>query len=134
MNKPLGPPPDRKEFAKNISKCVLHLLVVQTLQDVLSTGPDDIVYKSMPDNHLLKLLDCLEGSYKLANVFNESMELRQALFKMGYMKQLPNLLKQETLAVNAYLILLIKIYADESNRPDLYPIAATRLIPYSKLT
>ncbi|KAJ3313350.1 guanine nucleotide exchange protein for ADP-robosylation factor [Boothiomyces sp. JEL0838] len=115
LNRPLGPAPEKKEFQRQLARCVLHLHVVQTLQDVIATGPDDIVYKQIPNNTLLELLDCFRASYHLAHVFNESIELRQALFRKGYMKNLPNLLKQETLCVNAYLMFLIKIYTDTSN-------------------
>ncbi|KAJ3273363.1 guanine nucleotide exchange protein for ADP-robosylation factor [Terramyces sp. JEL0728] len=114
LDRPLGPAPEKKEFQKQLARCVLHLHVVQTLQDVLATGPDDMVYKQVPSNTLILLLDCFRSSFHLAHVFNETIELRQALFKKGYMKNLPNLLKQETLCVNAYLMFLIKIYTDPS--------------------
>jgi brefeldin A-inhibited guanine nucleotide-exchange protein len=128
LNKPLGPPPDRKEFQKQISKCVLHLLVAQTLHDVLATGPNDIVYKSLPNEQLLCLLSCFQSSYHMARGFNECLELRQCLFKMGYMKQLPNLLKQETQCANSYLSFLLKIYTDETKR-ELETSTEEKIIP-----
>ncbi|KAI8898774.1 hypothetical protein BC833DRAFT_417312 [Globomyces pollinis-pini] len=130
LKRALGPPPDRKEFQKNIAKCIVHLLVVQTLQDVLSTGPDFKVYKAIPNPYFLRLLDCFEYSYIVAHQFNGCLELRQALFKLGYMKQLPNLLKQETLSVNAYVIFLFKIYCgNEPERNELVKTSQDRLIP-----
>eukprot|EP00842_Homolaphlyctis_polyrhiza_P003424 jgi/Hompol1/4082/HPOL_006912-RA len=39
-----GPPPEKKAFQRLISKCVVHLLIIQTIDDILRTGPNDIVY------------------------------------------------------------------------------------------
>lgn len=86
LSKPLGPAPDKKEFQKQIPKCIYHLSVVQTLQDVLSTGANDEVYKFIPNKTMIRLIDCFQSSYRLAHVFNESTDLRQALYKMSYMK------------------------------------------------
>jgi brefeldin A-inhibited guanine nucleotide-exchange protein len=103
-------------------------MVVQTLQDALSTN--DIVYTLIPNNQLIRLVDCFKSSYQLAHAFNECMELRTALFKLGYMKQLPNLLKQETLSVNAYLVFLIKLVSDPSpKRQELRGPTLDRMIP-----
>ncbi|KAJ3359472.1 guanine nucleotide exchange protein for ADP-robosylation factor [Kappamyces sp. JEL0680] len=130
LGRPLGPSPDRKDFQRQLSKCVTHLMVVQTLQDVLASGHDDSVYKSIPNEEFLMLLDCFKSSYHLAHTFNESMELRTALYKLGYMKQLPNLLKQETMSVNAYLVFLIKLASDPlPHRQDLRSPTLERLIP-----
>lgn len=130
LNKPLGPPPDKKDFQKQISKCVIHLMVVQSLQDVLSSGSSDEVYKAIPSAQLLRAIDLFQSSYHLAHVFNESSDLRQALFKMGYMKQLPNLLKQETMSASAYLMFLMKIYSDTTEqRKEMRMKTQDRLIP-----
>lgn len=126
----LPPAPEKKEFQKQIVKCVSHLMVIQTLQDLLSSGQNDEIFKIIPNKDLFRLIDCFQSSYDLARTFNESMELRQALFKMGYMKQLPNLLKQETLSANAYLTLLIKLFLDSSpGRVELRVQTQERLIP-----
>jgi brefeldin A-inhibited guanine nucleotide-exchange protein len=131
LNKLLGPPPDRKEFQKQISKCVLHLLVVETLQNVMAAGTNDSVYRAIPTQQLTRILDCFASSYQLAHVFNETMPLRESLHRMGYMKQLPNLLKQETLSVNAYLTLLVKLYSDnDERRISQRDSTEKRLIPY----
>lgn len=130
MKKPLTPLPEKKEFQKQIAKCVMHLMVIQTLQDVILTGPNDLIFKLIPNMELLSLLDVFQSSYELAHVFNETMDLRQALHKQGYMKQLPNLLKQETLSVNAYLSILIKIFSDSTvEKQELHEGAQSRLIP-----
>ncbi|KAE8208490.1 hypothetical protein CF327_g7086 [Tilletia walkeri] len=44
----------------------------------------------------LRLTHVLEASYALSRAFNADKELRLALWKVGFMKQLPNLLKQES--------------------------------------
>ena len=122
--------PDKKEFQKQIAKCAIHLMVIQTLQDVILAGQSDLIFKMIPNAELLNLLDVFQSSYEVARVFNESMELRQALYKQGYMKQLPNLLKQETISVNAYLTILIKVFSDTTpQKHELHERAQSRLVP-----
>ncbi|KAI9206768.1 uncharacterized protein BJ171DRAFT_18598 [Polychytrium aggregatum] len=107
------PPPQKKDFQQIIVKCVLHLLVIRTLQEVLvSSNPPDAVYRSLSSLNLFTLMDCLERSYSFAQNFNSDMDLRMALYRMGFMKQLPNLLKQETTSVETYVAVLIKMYLD----------------------
>ncbi|KAJ3219454.1 guanine nucleotide exchange protein for ADP-robosylation factor [Clydaea vesicula] len=124
--------PEKKDFHSIIVKCVLHLLVIQTLHEVLALGKNEEVYRSLSSPHLFLLIDCLERSYRFASSFNNDMELRNKLFKLGYMKQLPNLLKQETTSVTSYIAILIKMYSDtnEERRGSRNDIAK-RLIPLS---
>ncbi|KAJ3265244.1 guanine nucleotide exchange protein for ADP-robosylation factor [Chytriomyces hyalinus] len=133
--------PLKKDFPGIITKCVLHLLVIQTLQDVLSSGSES-VYRSLPSRHIFAMLDCLERSYQFAKAFNEEMELRMALYRMGFMKTLPNLLKQETSSVSTYITILIKMYSDPSEerkltRGDieqrLIPLSLSLLVNYNNL-
>ncbi|KAJ3318645.1 guanine nucleotide exchange protein for ADP-robosylation factor, partial [Blyttiomyces sp. JEL0837] len=70
------PKPEKKDFQGIISKCVLHLLVIQTLQDILGSDQNDKVYNSLQSRHVFILIDCLERSYRFAKAFNEDMELR----------------------------------------------------------
>ncbi|KAJ3414515.1 guanine nucleotide exchange protein for ADP-robosylation factor [Chytridiales sp. JEL 0842] len=132
------PKPQKKDFQNIIVKCVLHLLVIQTLQEVLASGgPTDAVYNSLSSKHLFTLIDCLDRSYRFAKAFNEDMELRMALYRMGFMKQLPNLLKQETSSVSSYITVLIKMYSDpKEERVSMRDGIEKRLIPlsYSILT
>ncbi|KAI9105732.1 hypothetical protein DFS34DRAFT_27501 [Phlyctochytrium arcticum] len=126
------PRPQKKEFQQIIVKCVLHLLVIQTLQEVLTSGPEGAVYKSLSSQNLFTLIDCLERSYRFARAFNGDMELRMALYRMGFMKQLPNLLKQETSSVSSYLGVLIKMYLDQSaERIGMRGEIEKRLVPLS---
>ena len=113
-----------------ISKCVLHLLVIQTLDDILKTGPNDIVYKTISTENYLELVLCLEKSYRFAKAFNAYQPLRTALYRMGYMKQVPNLLKQETLSVSALIRYLFKMTLDKDTaRLETRKLAEDRLIP-----
>ncbi|KAJ3102351.1 guanine nucleotide exchange protein for ADP-robosylation factor [Phlyctochytrium planicorne] len=136
------PRPQKKDFQGIIAKCVLHLLVIQTLQEVLATettvssgsgaGQVMTVYKTLSSRHLLVLVDCLERSYRFASAFNADLDLRMALYKMGFMKQLPNLLKQETTSVSTYVQILIRMYADpDPERISMRPEVERRLIPLS---
>ncbi|KAI8920934.1 hypothetical protein DFJ77DRAFT_506560 [Powellomyces hirtus] len=128
--RPRRPRPQKKEFQQIIVKCVLHLLVIQTLHEVLTSGPEDAVYHSLTSRNLFTLIDCLERSYRFARAFNGDMELRMALYRMGFMKQLPNLLKQETSSVSSYLGILIKMYLDMSDeRKGMRPEIEKRLVP-----
>ncbi|KAJ3040877.1 guanine nucleotide exchange protein for ADP-robosylation factor [Rhizophlyctis rosea] len=126
------PRPQKKEFQQIIVKCVLHLLVIQTLHEVLSSGPDDAVYHALSSKHLFVMMDCLERSYVFAREFNANKELRMALFRMGFMKQLPNLLKQETSSVSCYVGVLCKMVLDgEEGRKETRGEIERRLIPLS---
>ncbi|KAJ3239358.1 guanine nucleotide exchange protein for ADP-robosylation factor [Chytriomyces hyalinus] len=140
--------PDKSEFQGIILKCVLHLLVVQTLHEILTTSVsksssnltaaengatgsmDERIYRSMSVKHLLLLVGCFERSYRFAEAFNKDTELRLALFKMGFMKQLPNLLKQECASISAYISILFKMVVDEQqDRVESRLEIAGKLIP-----
>ncbi|KAI8617834.1 hypothetical protein BC830DRAFT_1239777 [Chytriomyces sp. MP71] len=134
--------PDKSEFQGIILKCVLHLLVVQTLHEILTTsvsksaasmatsGDDERIYRAMSVKHLLVLAGCFERSYRFAEAFNKDTELRLALFKMGFMKQLPNLLKQEVASISAYISILFKmIVDDQGDRLESRTEIAGKLIP-----
>ena len=102
----------KREFQIIIVKCVLHLLVIQTLQETICSK--DVTYNSLPTKYLFPLLDCLDASFLFAQKFNNDMDLRMTLYKLGFMKQLPNLLKQETSSVSTYVSLLIRMTLDEA--------------------
>ena len=57
----------------------------------------------------------LKKSYHFAKRFNEDRELRTRLFREGFMKQPPNLLKQESGSARVYVLILLRIYADQSD-------------------
>ncbi|KAJ3129512.1 guanine nucleotide exchange protein for ADP-robosylation factor [Physocladia obscura] len=136
------PKPLKKDFPGIITNCILHLLIIQTLQEVLAAGANDAVYRSLSSKNLFSLIDCLERSYQFAKAFNEDMNLRMALYKMGFMKTLPNLLKQETSSVSTYIGILIKMYSDPSQERQgtrleiekrLIPLSYSILVDYNNL-
>lgn len=103
-----------------VPKCALLSLVVQTLQEIILNESYDTVYSQVPPKNLLLLLDCFLQSYTFAKSFNECMGLRQALHKMGFMSQVPNLLKIETSSAMNYLALASKVFADQNESKSPY--------------
>ncbi|CAG8455586.1 4613_t:CDS:10 [Racocetra fulgida] len=69
-----------QKFNKIIIKCLLQLLLIDTVNEFLS---NDTVYESIPAVHLLIIGECLNKSYSFAQKFNEDKELRVALWKIG---------------------------------------------------
>ncbi|KAI3634879.1 hypothetical protein MIR68_007260 [Amoeboaphelidium protococcarum] len=100
----------KKDFQQIIIKSVLQLLVIQTVSDLLSVSNSVPVYKYLDGQHLSRVLKCLQESYEFANRFNGEMQFRVALYKIGFMNQLPNLLKQETTAISCLLTSVFRIY------------------------
>ncbi|CAG8513048.1 4016_t:CDS:10 [Dentiscutata erythropus] len=116
-----------KEFNKIVIKCLLQLLLIDTVKEFLS---NDTVYESIPAVHLLTIGECLDKSYNFARKFNEDKELRTALWKIGFMKQLPNLLKQESSSASCFLDLLRRMHGDGSpNRLERKSDIERKLIP-----
>ncbi|OCH90953.1 hypothetical protein OBBRIDRAFT_887302 [Obba rivulosa] len=123
----LSPSDRRKIFKQIIVKCVLQLLLIETTNDLLR---NDDVYNTMPPEHLLRLMGVLDHSYQFARMFNEDKELRTGLWKVGFMKHLPNLLKQESSSASTLVHVLLRMYYDP--RPEhqaARPQVAERLLP-----
>lgn len=99
----------RKAFKQIIVKCVLQLLLIETTHELLSRP---IVYDLIPPSELLRLTEVLESSYRFSKRFNADKDLRVALWKVGFMKQLPNLLKQESSAAATLISVLVKMHGD----------------------
>jgi brefeldin A-inhibited guanine nucleotide-exchange protein len=131
---PFAPKPVRKEFPKIIVKCVLHLNAIQTLYKILSSNKQDVLLSSLDRRHIFTLGDLLYKSFMFAKMFNEDLELRTALMKMGFMKTLPNLIKQETTAATAYLYLMSKVFQTASPHATLLIAEVEkRLVPYDSI-
>ncbi|KAI0284723.1 hypothetical protein BC826DRAFT_1055154 [Russula brevipes] len=114
-------------FKQIIVKCVLQLLLIETTNDLLR---NDDVYRTIPPEHLLRLMGVLDHSYQFARMFNEDKELRTGLWKVGFMKHLPNLLKQESSSAATLVHILLRMYYDP--RPEhqtARPQVAERLLP-----
>ncbi|KZT72494.1 Sec7-domain-containing protein [Daedalea quercina L-15889] len=122
----------RRIFRQIIVKCVLQLLLIETTNDLLR---NDEVYNTMPPEHLLRLMGVLDHSYQFARMFNEDKDLRTGLWKpsdvsIGFMKHLPNLLKQESSSASTLVHVLLRMYYD--TRPEhqaARPQVMDRLMP-----
>jgi len=101
----------RRYFNQIITKCVLQLLMIETVSELFN---NDAVYASIPSHLLLRLMALLKKSYHFAKRFNEDRELRSRLFREGFMRQPPNLLKQESGSASVYVLILLRMYADAS--------------------
>ena len=100
----------RKYFNKIITRCVLQLLMIETVNELFS---NDAVYAQIPSTELLRLMGLLKSSYNFAKRFNNNKDLRMRLWREGFMKQPPNLLKQESGSAACYVNILVRMYHDE---------------------
>lgn len=99
----------RRIFKQIIVKCVLQLLLIETTHELLQ---NDDVYNTIPAEHLLRFMGVLDDSWRFARKFNVNKDLRMRLWKVGFMKQLPNLLKQESSAAATLINALLRMYRD----------------------
>ncbi|KAF9462613.1 hypothetical protein BDZ94DRAFT_1260846 [Collybia nuda] len=117
----------RKIFKQIIVKCVLQLLLIETTNDLLR---NDNVYSTIPPEQLLRLMGVLDHSYQFARMFNDDKELRTGLWKVGFMKHLPNLLKQESSSASTLVHVLLRMYYDtRTEHHAARPQIAERLLP-----
>jgi brefeldin A-inhibited guanine nucleotide-exchange protein len=70
----------KREFKQIIVKCVLQLLMIETVSELLAS---DEVYEAMPSEQLLVLMQVLGKSYRFARKFNNDRELRMNLLRIG---------------------------------------------------
>lgn len=118
----------RKFFNKIITRCVLQLLMIETVNELFS---NDAVYAQIPSHELLRLMALLKSSYTFAKKFNNNKDLRMRLWKEGFMKQPPNLLKQESGSAACYVSILVRMYHDEGEeRRRSRAETEAALIPY----
>lgn len=118
----------RKFFNKIITRCVLQLLMIETVNELFS---NDAVYAQIPSSELLRLMALLKSSYTFAKRFNNNKELRMRLWREGFMKQPPNLLKQESGSAACYVSILVRMYHDEGEeRRRSRAATEAALIPY----
>jgi brefeldin A-inhibited guanine nucleotide-exchange protein len=101
----------RRFFNRIISRCVLQLLMIETVNELFS---NDAVYAQIPSTELLRLMALLKKSFLFARHFNNNKELRMRLWREGFMKQPPNLLKQESGSAATYVAILFRMFADQS--------------------
>ena len=129
----------RRFFNKIITRCVLQLLMIETVNELFS---NDAVYAQIPSRELLRLMALLKKSFLFAKKFNENKDLRMRLWREGFMKQPPNLLKQESGSAATYVSILLRMYHDEnperkSNRTEtenaLVPLCADIIRGFTEL-
>ncbi|CAE7561117.1 Arfgef2 [Symbiodinium natans] len=93
-----------------VIQCVVQLLLSDMLQNAVFSH-----YENIPESGLMTLLDALQQSFEFAQEFNRQIELRQALKRLGFMKdmkQLPGLFKQERESLSCSLRILFQVQAD----------------------
>lgn len=118
----------RRFFNRIITNCVLQLLMIETVHELFS---NDNVYAQIPSHELLRLMGLLKKSYQFAKKFNEDKDLRMQLWRQGFMKQPPNLLKQESGSAATYVHILFRMYHDErEERQSSRAETEAALIPY----
>jgi len=129
----------RRFFNTIITRCVLQLLMIETVNELFS---NDSVYAQIPSPELLRLMGLLKKSFLFAKKFNNDKDLRMRLWREGFMKQPPNLLKQESGSAATYVSILLRMYHDEGeerkrNRADteaaLVPLCADIIRGYTQL-
>ncbi|VZI04737.1 unnamed protein product [Fusarium fujikuroi] len=120
----------RRFFNRIISRCVLQLLMIETVNELFS---NDTVYAHIPSAELLRLMTLLKRSFQFARRFNEDKELRMRLWREGFMKQPPNLLKQESGSAATYISILFRMFADNApERLESRPAVEDALVPLCK--
>ncbi|KAI1738697.1 guanine nucleotide exchange factor [Xylaria scruposa] len=120
----------RRFFNRIISRCVLQLLMIETVNELFS---NDAVYAQIPSAELLRLMALLKKSFLFARRFNEDKDLRMRLWREGFMKQPPNLLKQESGAAATYIQILFRMFGDTSpSRAESRPEVEKALVPLCK--
>lgn len=107
--KPAQPVDRRRVFRQIIVKCVLQLLLIETTHELLQ---HERVYKTIPPGELLRLMAALDESYRFARKFNADKDLRMALWKVGFMRDLPNLLRQESTSAATLVNVLLRMHND----------------------
>lgn len=120
----------RRFFNRIISRCVLQLLMIETVNELFS---NEAVYAQIPSSELLRLMGLLKKSFLFARRFNNDKELRMRLWREGFMKQPPNLLKQESGSAATYIAILFRMFADQApGRRESKSDVENALVPLCK--
>lgn len=98
-----------KKFRRTIVKSILQLLMVSAVGELVSNNE---VFQAMPTEEMLRISKFLRGSYLFSRQFNGDRDLRMRLWKQGHMKQMPNLLKQESTSALIYVTIMMRLYKD----------------------
>lgn len=101
-----------------VIQCVVQLLLIDMLQECVTQHYDNI-----PPVGIMTLLDALQRSFEFAQKFNQQIQLRQVLKRLGFMRemrQLPGLLKQEREALSCSLKILFQVQGDSRMQESEY--------------
>lgn len=112
--------PFRKDHV--VTQCVVQLLLIDMLQDTVAQH-----YNHISPTGIMTLLDALQQSFEFAQEFNQKIDLRQMLKRLGFMremKQLPGLLKQEREALSCSLKILFQVQCDTRMQKSEYAARA----------
>ena len=116
-------------FQQVIAQCVLQLLLIHVINDIMVVVDTD----TMGLNNIILLCDCLEESWEFAHQFNENEELRYNLWKAGFMKQRPNLHKQETTSIMSLINILLKIVGNAEVEERFTKVIEKLILTYLKM-
>jgi brefeldin A-inhibited guanine nucleotide-exchange protein len=104
--------------------------MIETVNELFS---NDNVYAQIPSNELLRLMSVLKKSFLFAQRFNNDKELRMRLWREGFMKQPPNLLKQESGSAATYVAILFRMFSDtDPRRSESKADVENALVPLCK--
>ncbi|VDB92083.1 unnamed protein product, partial [Peniophora sp. CBMAI 1063] len=117
----------RRIFKHLIVKCALQLLLIERTNELLW---NEGVYSTIPLQNLLQFMQVLDHSYQFARMFNGDKDLRTKLWRVGFMKHLPNLLKQESSSAATLVHVLSRMYFDpRAEDQAARPQVAERSLP-----
>ncbi|EGF79395.1 hypothetical protein BATDEDRAFT_35363 [Batrachochytrium dendrobatidis JAM81] len=126
---------DDLDFDHTIIKCVTHLELLQTVRDFCLTdisssldtvsctdgvqrlGGKTYAIGVMTAHDRDRILKCVYASYTLARSFNSLTDLRHAIWRRGWVSQLPNLVKQETVSFSTLIVMLFGAYKTLGDSP-----------------
>lgn len=112
-----GPPTDYKikVFNRAIMLSVQQILIINSAGEILEKP---VVAEKIPAPDSLRIAHRLKESYEFARVFNLNHEARITLYHQGYMKQMPNLLMQESVAAQNYICVGTALFRDKAKLED----------------
>ncbi len=126
---------DSLDFEKVIIKCVTHLELLATIKEFCFLSlPSGNVMASMPTSVRKKILEAVYSSYAIARAFNAMNPLRQAIYKRGWVASLPNLVKQETTSLSAYISLQSASCKVEENEEQVSALTVEIMELFTRFT
>ena len=115
---------EKLDFDHTIIKCVVHLEFLQTLRDLCLTRVPEgtstvLAIAAMGPSDRSRILKLIYSSYVVARAFNSMFALRHAIWKQGWVAQMPNLVKQETVSYSIFIVLLFGCYKCVGDNDDV---------------